>query len=752
MSPALEFYLMCARAQVVSLSNRTPIYSNSLSQVPQRVHAAYYADPRESEYWRQYLRYKFRYLWLRGGIGPDRAADKFMQVADEGNRDQWAPILKLWDQQADGEGLAYMYRVSQMRAALVHAEWYNDLPEFVEWANEITEKLSERQRQAGNFASLYDDFVTGEPAADLVALHAKEAMEFQILEGLAGLSERVSASLSAERLEVPSEWLRTIVAAGPPTSAGLFPDTAARIFAELALFLLRELVRGPVREERFLRELLACLKREAMCDLADFLEVSEGGEKIGLVATSLGQLSEEILSELGEEEVYRRGEGITGSILLASEPSRLFSVGSNDIAHDPRQSPWHVSAYQSIYGALNDFWTFPVIIDGRLHGAFRVVNRADNDIGTESRRDGRIRWPTSLRRDLWMVGMAVGPLWQFAKDVALDRVFWSVSFEERGEAQRLVTAAECNWLAEPVLIDALKLLRSVVQRRVEEHVFGCLLLFAREDAVESVDRILPPDPAAPPAQGATLADISGLSLHVDSSAGLFVVSALGTVVGVRRLEVGRTRGMRALHEITETYACIAFWAHAERRSIHVHAMGRWVAEYYLAERVGRWRLRIFDESLQRTLSASDSAIQYFVAERVLRAAWELAQSGNGAVFVISDRRELESKFQFGEGTQYDGRQLPEIDQNDLLRRASQDGAVLLSPQGRFECSNAILTPKLPVRLPHTMRARLSSGAHGGRHTVACNVAALCLDATVIVVSANGGISILARASVVEWDV
>jgi DisA bacterial checkpoint controller nucleotide-binding len=744
MSSSLEFYLMCARAQAVSLENRTPIYSNRLDQVPPRVHAAYYAEPNELRNWRQFLEYKFKYLNLRFEES-STAQHSFRSLTNEGAEDEWAPILKLWDEQAAGEKLAYMHRISQMKADLVHAEWYNDLPDFLEWARTAGEELDERRLQAEDPATLYRELIPGPRPAALSSAHALEIAEFELLDGLAGLSERVSASLLAERMDFPPDWLGMLVEAGPPTSTLAFPDAAGRVFSELALFLLRELVKGPVSEERFLRQLLDQLKQEASCDLADFLEVTEGGEKIALVATSLGHLSEEIFRELGEEEVYRRGEGITGSILLAAEPSRLFNVGSNDIAHDPRQSPWHVSAYQNIYGALNDFWTFPVTIDGQLRGAFRVVNRSG--AGSLS-----VRWPTALRRDLAMVGVTVGPLWRFAKDVAADRVFWSVSFEERGEAHRLIGAAECNWISEPVLIESLKLLRAVVQRRVEDHPYGCHLLFVREDALEGVEQLLPSYATAQSPENVTVSQLERLSLRVDSDSGLFLISASGVVMGVRRLEVGRARGAAAIRDLTTAYPCIGLWAHAERRSIHLHAKGRWMAEYYLAERVGRWRLRIFDESLKRALAVSDPAIQPMVIETALQAAWALAQDRNGALFIIADRRVLESKFQFGDGTQDDGQPLVVVSRQDLLARARHDGAVVFSPQGRFECSSAILSPKVSLRLPPEMRRLLGTDVRGGRHTAGCNISVLCPEATVVIVSANGGISILAGGSVVEWDV
>ena len=221
-------------------------------------------------------------------------------------------------------------RIHQLRSAVVNSTYYNPLDEFNTWAGIIIEKEK---------TLLPSEFHFMDSHYDVYSDQSKIEIDFK---NVSDIITRVT---------------KDIVSSNVLTEKGII-----KVFTKSVASLFN-------------------------CDICDYLRVDDN--VIRLYATSFEPSNNEDFEfQLENREYYSYGEGITGAIMLGNSNDHFFHLGTNCLASDGRQSPWHENAYSRFYreNDLHDFWVFPLYVDYELVAAFRVVKKTEQKPWTYAER------------------------------------------------------------------------------------------------------------------------------------------------------------------------------------------------------------------------------------------------------------------------------------------------------------------------------------------------------------------------------
>jgi DNA integrity scanning protein DisA with diadenylate cyclase activity len=201
-------------------------------------------------------------------------------------------------------------------------------------------------------------------------------------------------------------------------------------------------------------------------------------------------------------------------------------------------------------------------------------------------------------------------------------------------------------------------------------------------------------------------------------------------------------------------------------SVRMYRSGGMVADYYHSESKGIWRFRCIKEVKDacKQICTGGNLEKEKNIEKIIEIIFELSFDKTGAMIVICDDEELETKLKDGKRAtgNIELSNINTLSNNQIKDYAAMDGAIVLSSDGTIREIGTILpiddiTNDNNCRY-HTKyeqwcnwKAELSKKQKGARHTTAIKFSLQHEDACVFIVSENRGISIFNNGKAILWD-
>lgn len=749
----LNFFQLCAGGQQVSrtsVESRTYIYDNRVDHIPEiaRPAVSFIGDEMKQNWYVNFLRLKFKFLTMLAE-NRDTSALVEQELGINSNEPHWKEILSIWRSEAPKERLAYLYRISQLGQQVVHHEWYSQLPEFLEWARLCRSTLENSWNEflSDDFEQSYQRLWRGLAEQTVYPIQEDELLKLTHSSLVKGLSLKTATVMEhllhptepGEKVNLLKEYFHP---AAEIELSPLFTSPVIRLAEKLTLRYLEMLDSVVMDEDEYLQEFTKAMAHEFRCEISDFLVVV--GDIIRIRCTSFPIPEQELIKELEDKEVYYRNEGITGSILTYPQPKSGLHVGTNNLLEDARQSPWHVNAYEKIYGKTYNFWVFPVFDNAKIVGAFRVINRGvEKDLS-------KGYWPYYVRlqlleaaqwfENLWKVIRHLLPMMVMTRKLALS--------ENRLAARELIQRFELGWVSEDYLEELLAHLITVVHRKVEDRRVGCCIGIVKEEDIKTLKQILNEYISIERDDIRDLSTAGKYYTRVLPSAGMFVFQGYGRFEEVLALQFpGGMRGLDAITKITDRFISIVFIVESDQRSARIFHRGEWAAEYYLSDRTGTWKLRFYEDTLKKLLLIAQW-IQPAVIRQIYDRAWSLSYKEIGAMLVIAD--EIPENVTLDPAIRTN-EPLENLSETEFAGLASIDGAVIISSRGIVSWVGAIIHIANQTTGRSAARAAITGGK-GSRHKTASDLSSTMLDdALILVVSKNRGITIFYGAQRIVDD-
>lgn len=710
-----KFFALCAEEQDL-ISEELGAYDNNLDveRIPKKVKEAYCNDPELPEWYKEFIRNKFFYFSLL--LKDIDSADLEIKERLGSNAGLRASIVDRWRNQADREKIVYISRISQIPKNIVISYWYNDLPEFLEWARLCEDIVQVRQ---------YFD-------------------------------------------PPPQDKLEAIVHA--PIVHRITDELSVRFFTLLGQWIFEE--------QYYIQAFLGTLRAEFRCDLCDYLEVQ--GERVVLCATTVDleamartletKTEEQLRRELAENQSYLKGEGISGCILLCPGPDcRWFHVGTNNLADDLRKSVKKEELYETLYssslkaggGRIYNFWMFPIFAGNRLVAAFRVVNRHDESAGSLPARG----WPSSEKLQLCAVAQSFSKLWMALKSLPeMRRPDLATQIKQTSDfISEVAKQLDLQWMSEQTLAELMDHLITVVQQRIEERAIGCSLVVVEESSMRSFLETFHEDTGVKVNKVAQLSELTRFYDQFEPEERAFVLNQEDDFVRLVKIEKQLQGQVTSdtdppIAATTRFWNSVGFLVRRGVESILIYRKGALVAEYFLYRRIGqgRWKIRYLAPTLE-TVCMTIKHIQRPVIEQVFWEAWRISYSNpnrrQGAKIIIADEKKISECFAFEEkGDRLEVREsIFSLSSRRFSDFAKKDGSILLSPDGIIYKVGYFLKPRNPILLPADWRSLLDREERGSRHRSAAEECCVCREALVFVVSQDRGISILFDGAAIKWD-
>jgi DNA integrity scanning protein DisA with diadenylate cyclase activity len=756
----LEFFQFCATHQQVRSDvapRLTGVYDNRIGSIPEEAAAPFAAVALETRrnWFQNFLSKKFNYLRLRlEGIDSKQTICALVG-AEDGNA-EWESILAIWEMEASKERIAYLYRISQHDINDVHEQWYNQLPEFEEWARLCRVQLDDRwhefllQPLLQSYTNLLvgitkpGDNISFEDASVLDRTHARAIGAFErktsrILSRLTGFDS------DKEVVEFLADYCTQVT--DTDSDPRTHPLSLSSRSANAVTRAFLDMIEGGENDpDRYLSQFGKEIANVFLCKVCDYLVVVGNGNMMRIHSTSLDISEHALRRRLAETEFYRRGEGISGSILVNPQPQKRFHVGTNNLAEDARQSPWHETAYKEVYGPTYDFWVFPLFDGNRIDAAFRVINRQS---------DGQTPvgyWPYYVRLQLLETAQWFEVFWKFIRSYLLkaNTNQLSSAFGHRRASEQLRDAFGAHWIERGFLDNALAHLCTVVHRRIEDERVGCCIGIVQPEEMEILVATLGPYITVDTAEIRNLEDASNYYSRVFPTAGMFTFSGDSGFRGVLELQTadGR-RGEECILSLSERFNCIVLLVQKGRESIRMYHQGSLAAEYYLSHGTGAWKLRFFNKTLE-DIKEAVPWIRPMVLKRVYSEAWRLSNLGIGAMIVVV-KEDLPGMVVITKTIRIE-QPIDKFSEEEFADLAKIDGAVLITSRGIVQKGGTMFNLDREINLSQVMESRIGYAQKGNRHLTAARLSTAVGDgALVLTISKNRGISVFYRGESLVWD-
>jgi len=499
-------------------------------------------------------------------------------------------------------------------------------------------------------------------------------------------------------------------------------------------------------EKKLLQAFTESIKVIFNCELCDYLVVDDN--IVRLYATSHKQM-ESFGLVLGDSEHYKYGEGITGAVLLGDPSDKFFHVGTNCLAQDDRQSPWHTNAYETFYEqAFQNFWVFPIYKANRMVGAFRVIDKTGQT-------DEEKFWSYDERIQLLYIAR-----W-FQKFLNLVQKFSQENFAMAEscivpDKHQLTTALKkhvSSWLNSKVIELVVEHLTYVVHRRMEKRRVGCCIIICKSDNLKNLFSHMPgyiifnnsSDHLKKLNGSNVLENVAKSYKVILPTSGAFIFDEELQFCGVRefknpvRIEDDEKN---ELNRITiECPSSVVFLIERERDSILALHNGKLKFEYYLSEYTGEWKCRSFFELLDiieralRIQEQKESPVKP-VIEKVYRAIWWLSYRKIGTMIVIVENETKKNEC-MEKGIEFHSieKHINELLPHTFFDLAMLDGAILMDRNGQVYYGGVQFNHE--AVLSEATRKKLEG--KGTRHHQAAIIAHKLSDTIVFTVSENRGI-------------
>lgn len=512
-------------------------------------------------------------------------------------------------------------------------------------------------------------------------------------------------------------------------------------------------------KKEYIKAFIQIIAENMQAGLVDYLVVDNIDNKqiISFFVVSDDEINkrEEQAPEIRKEEEYKKGVGITGSILVPNICIPHMHVGTNKLVKDSRQSVKHESVYSKVYKQQTDnFWLFPLFDDeNNIYAAFRVINKKEDAVCQY--------WTYEERAVLIKIAEWFQSFWKLM-EVMLDSLVRYVGIvdENKKAAKMIINKLQINdLLDEERLSVILAHLASVIHRKIESKAMKVLFLISKNHCVDELHRTFPEYPMQRWMSNYikkeviipdTLEKISLSYMSVNPYIASYLFSSDGFFHGIRQLtNSDENEGISILNErMTGRDEFIAFLAEGKKQCIRIYYKGKLVSDYYLSESNGQWRLRFlndFNDILKQTCIKTD------ICDVVCNIIFDLSYRKIGSMLIfnaekLDEDKDLDKEFEYLKGATIQGERL------SIIRDwASLDGAILMKKTGDIFSVGKILNEYGENQLNGEWKDRITNSQKGARHTVAAAVASTYPEACVVIISENRGISVLYNGKPLVWN-
>jgi len=756
------------------------------------------------ELWRDYIKYKFIYLnYLYEASSPADAEEQIINTLQTDGYRSLQFFVSTWRGRAKKEAEVYMLRAWQLPADNVKDEYYYcGCDACMEWCDKLDSKLSDEKtvlaaaswdkrqnklnqicEQIGpkpNTSREHEVYIASALESVTSGLHKRIYAVRQHMENAP--TQPSSTPENGFSLEQTQEGVTKCLGCftdwgkGDMIVSGAILDES--FLSTLQVELIKHLYLTGYDETEIITEFLRKIREKFPCELCDYLDVEMDESRLSWrTATSgLSNMSSfyrkkteregALEATLEKEESYAKGQGISGSIFFQSTNIEEFAwrhVGSNDVENDPRADEPKANKYQKnlyTHGVLKtkrveNFWIFPVVRQGKLYGAFRVVNKLDSD--------GKLQacgWPYIARVQLSLIA---GWFANFLEAVSpqISRASKYVVIAQREDnIQRMLEDANIDWVKPETVETFLTYLASSVDRRIEKRSPGCCIVLVNRLKGNGTSKFSDKYPLIELTQGNIPAPYDRLDTYVDAVdplQGAFFFDEKGDFLKVGRLQPPSTingngrggiaknsmsEGVDYLQELTRVMPSLGFLLERNSRYVQIISGGFFLFDIHFEASVGAWRFRNrkkFRELMDSLAPALDSSLK----DRLAQTCFLLSNRHWGAMFVVGDYPE--GVFKFSNPTitfNFAGSDadIDTIAPSLLAEFAKLDGSTFISKDGRITKTNTEVTV-----LDANIILKLFPG-RGTRHSAAEKIARKAPEALVIVVSESGGVSLLANGA------
>lgn len=732
----------------------------------------------------QYINHKFLYLILLAD--EEQNADEFFSTIIQRNgKSELAQFVQAWKEKAGAEELAYNYRLSQLPSDVVHRQWYaQDVEECYKWCARLSSKLEKAKESVerdwyvrigdlygGIGARASSSFVEDSSLA-LLSKRAISAMVNRIdylkvaLEKSRVSFDEMNGRLTQECQEVLRDLERTLRGLNLAEDGRGLVD--ANWLGDLALKLMEKVYAEGFDETPVIIEFIRELSTAFRCEVCDYLDVSRGGEMVVWRAATVGEADlspeyqklakEEFRRRVQERESYRRGVGITGSILLLDSGSRDIwrHIGSNDVLNDPRQSEEHRSAYESdMYPGvlknnrrINNFWAFPVFVGSRMVGVFRVVNKLDED--------GILQaggWAYLTRVQLALVSEWFSRFWATVGAQVENKADFAMIRERNRQIDEMIRRLNLEWVDKTSLQALLRHVTRDISKKHEKRQVGCCIVVTQvEEGGRALERF-ESYPLIDVSPGDVPSPYDMLDRYhdaVDPLQGAYVFDQSGRFSRIVKLEWrgdgGKIySGEEAVFQMMRGYPkSLCLMLRRETKNILGYCDGGRAIEIFISEGTGEWRFR-YPKDILELMERNGGDVRSEVIKIVWEATLEMSYRGMGGIFVVG--KAPSEPFAFGdpkipfkrhEKVQHIGKAL-------LVEFAKLDGATFV------DCEGFITRVNTTVRAIEPPSRTLFIGK-GARHEAGETISKKAPQALVVIISENRGVSLVRNGSLIEEGV
>jgi DNA integrity scanning protein DisA with diadenylate cyclase activity len=545
--------------------------------------------------------------------------------------------------------------------------------------------------------------------------------------------------------------------------------------ADLSITLIDTLYREYFNEDALIRSFLFELKKKFNCEVCDFVEVEEDGDLLvwRIATVSSGDLSDEYQKKDIEDvrllsrkhESYKKGQGISGSMLLIEDdPKTNFwhHIGSNDVPNDPRAAAHISHAYeQDVYpkvlqdGEIHNFWMFPIFLrtptqqlktdcetassDRKLFGAFRVVNKLNSQ--------GKLQpsgWPYITRLELSLIAgwfskffMALTPILQKSEEFAF--ISWGRLVDEL-----IANTGLQYWIDRDFFSLILRHFARITFKKEEKRIMGSSVLIEENtNEAFAIGHPLVNYPGigiGPNEIGYPYYNLDSYLDMVDPLNGVFIFDEKGVFYRIASLEYLNedghvVSGSETIRKITSGITrSIFILLPRDKRNILFYRDGEKVAELYFAERTGEWKFRSMRNI--REILKNNSNLDPDVLNIIMETSLELSSRRWGGLIVLGDLSKDTFSYDESHTNFRVFTSITNIGTARLVDFVKLDGATIIDPSRGVKSVNKIIRP-----IEKRVELEIFKD-RGGRHKTGEEICRLAPEALVVIISENGGISIL----------
>jgi DNA integrity scanning protein DisA with diadenylate cyclase activity len=737
--------------------------------------------------WSNYLQYKFRYLLLLETKPIVEAEDKIECDLTSSKNEYLNEFIPKWKIKAKNERVVCLYRYCQLQENVVEDTWYyQQIQECHDWCRKRKLELEQLDNQVKSsrwtqkINEIYKD-IGHNPFSDCRQERLLSEIYKIAIRGLAGRVNSVhkylqetprslteitgTAAKNCQRIiDQVSECFECHYKDNPSEKITLQSSMFGHdLLSQLSLDLIQILHSSGFDETAVITTFLTSMKENFHCEVCDFLDVTNDNKMVVWSAATVNHkdlspkyqnLSDDDLRQkIRKRESYEKGEGISGSILLTNneidnDRNIWVHIGSNDVRHDPRQSKKHKSAYEKdmypgvlrVNKQINNFWMFPIFEGIRLSGAFRVVNKLNNE------GDGLLPggWPYFTRVQLALIAQWFSRFLETIRPQLQAKEDYIALMERNARVDEMIRKFELGWIQKRPFQALLRHIASDISKKQEKRGVGCCITIVETKQGRMPLQELDPYPLLECTPGYITEPYNRIdSYHdvVNPLMGTYVFDQNGNFIRIARLEVnsekyGTLSGDKAIKWVTKHNKSVCLMLPLDTKNILVYHNGEKVAEIHVSETTAKWRFRYPQDILEKMKSMAPK-VNNNLLEIICDACIELSYRSYGAIIVVGDIPPGSIVYSDPKVPHRSEWKLDHDGKAFLVEFAKMDGATFISSEG------CIIKTNRNVNSSKVRKLKPQFPGRGARHETGEKISIVAPEALVMIVSENRGISMIA---------